>query len=80
MYRRFLRRCGRIPLFRLGVVLVGLSAVVDGLDALGGIDIESLIPAHHDAARVMAQIGLAKIVLRAVLAIATAFAAKGDAE
>ena len=65
-------RLRRLPLLRLGVALVALSAVVDGLDALGAVDLAALIPARHDAAKIIAALGVAKIVLRGVLMIATA--------
>jgi hypothetical protein len=69
-----------LPLFRIGTVLVALSAMVEGLDALGGIDIESLVPASHDAARVVAAIGVVKIALRGLLVVVAALQPKDASE
>lgn len=80
MFRRLRGRFMKLPLFRMGLALVALSAIVDGLDALTGVGLESLIPATHDAAKVMAVIGVIKIVLRGVLVIASAIPRKGDDE
>jgi len=78
MYRRFWRRCGRLPLFRLGGALIVLSALIDTLDALLGLDLASLVPGRYDPGKVVAAIGAVKIALRFVFMLGTAFAPKGD--
>jgi hypothetical protein len=80
MLQRFWAWCKTLPLFRLGTALVILGAMVDGLDALGAIDLSTLIPAGHDAGKIIAAIGVAKIVLRGVLMVATALTSKEPVE
>lgn len=72
MFRRFTRRCGRLPLFRLGLITILLSQFIDGLDALMGLNLAAILPDGWDPAEVMAYIGLAKIGLRLIFALATA--------
>ncbi len=72
MFRRFTRRCGRLPLFRLGLITILLSQFIDGLDALMGLNLAAILPEGWDPAEAMAYIGLAKIGLRLVFALATA--------
>lgn len=80
MFRRLWARCMELPLFRIGTVLVVLSAMVEGIDALGGINIEALVPAGHDAARVIAALGVAKIALRGLLVVVAALQPKDASE
>ncbi|NPU64603.1 hypothetical protein HL667_06300 [Bradyrhizobium sp. 83012] len=76
MFRRFWRGCGRLPLFRLGAVLVILSQAMEALDALAGIDLAALLPAGTNVSRIVAAIGLLKIALRGVFVITQLFQAK----
>lgn len=80
MLQRLWARCMELPLFRIGTVLVVLSAMVEGIDALGGIDLEALVPAGHDAARVVAALGVVKIALRGLLVVVAAFQPKDPSE
>lgn len=80
MFRRLRRRCMALPLFRIGTVLVVLSATVEGLDALGGIDLEALVPAGHDATRIVAGFGVLKIALRGLLVVVAALQPKDASE
>jgi hypothetical protein len=73
MFRRIMRRAGRLPLFRLGAVLVILSQVIEALDALAGLDLASILPAHYSVAAIITAIGLLKIVLRGVFVVASMF-------
>jgi hypothetical protein len=77
MYRRFLVRCGRLPLFRIGGALVVLSAMLEGLDALSGIDFASILPAGTNVPGILAVIGLIKIALRGAFVIASALETGG---
>ncbi|UYO47807.1 hypothetical protein KQX64_17770 [Rhodopseudomonas palustris] len=72
MFRRFTRRCGRLPLFRLGLALILIGQLVDGLDALMGLDLAAILPAGWDPAKVMGYIGLTKIALRGIFVVGTA--------
>jgi hypothetical protein len=65
-------------LVRIGAVLIVLSAIVEYLDALGGIDISPLAQVlGFDPALAVASIGALKITLRLVLTIGAAFSAVG---
>jgi hypothetical protein len=78
MYRRILRRCGRLPLFRLGAALVILSQIIEALDALVGLDLASILPAHYNVAAIVTAIGLLKIVLRGLFVVASMFQTKPE--
>jgi len=71
-------RCKRLPLFRIGGLLVVLSAMLEGLDALAGIDFSSILPEGYNVAGIVAIIGLIKIVLRGAFVIATALQTTGS--
>lgn len=72
MFRRFTRRCGRLPLFRLGLALILLGQLVDGLDALMGLDLAAILPDGWNVAEVMGYLGVTKIALRGIFVVATA--------
>lgn len=80
MFRRFLRRCGRLPLFRLGLGVIILGQLVDGLDALIGLDLAALLPSEWNVTRITAALGVAKITLRGIFVIASAVEAKRQAK
>jgi len=66
-------RYSRLPLFRIGGVLIVLGGLLEALEALGALDISSLLPAGCDAGLAVAIIGLVKIVLRFVIVLLTFF-------